>query len=139
MTAHPLVEQFYDRIWNRGDVTAAQTLLRADVTFVGSLGVRAQAVAGFLDYVETVRGALDGYHCEIVSAVTEGDACFAKVLCSGRHVKELRGVAPTGMFVAWEVAALFTIADGQLADIWVLGDLASLDRQLGAGPSGSDS
>lgn len=138
MTTHPLVEQFYDRIWNRGDMTAAHELLTGNATFRGSLGTVTQGVTGFLQYVEGVRGALDDYRCVILSAVTEGDACFARVLCSGRHVRDFRGVAPTGRSVAWEVAALFTIADGRLATIWVLGDVASLDEQLlggGAGPN----
>jgi predicted ester cyclase len=136
MTAHPLVEHFYDRIWNQGDLTAAHELLTANVTFRGSLGMVTQGVAGFLQYVEDVRGALDDYRCVILSAVTEGDACFARVLCSGRHVREFRGVAPTGRSVAWEVAALFTITDGRLANIWVLGDITSLDSQLLDGQAG---
>lgn len=136
MTAHPLVEQFYDRIWNQGNVAAAHELLAEEITFRGSLGAQTLGVAGFLQYVASVRDALDDYHCEILSAVTEGDSCFARVLCSGRHVERFRGVAPTGRSVAWEVAALFTITDGGLTDIWVLGDVTALDEQLQQGPAG---
>ena len=133
MTAHPLVEQFYGSVWNRGDLAVAQSLLTPDVTFRGSLGDHSVGIEGFLRYVESVRHALADYHCEILSAVTEGDVCFARVLCSGRHVHHFRGVPPTGRSVSWEVAALFTISDGRLADVWVLGDIASLDEQLRRG------
>ena len=64
MSTHPLVQQFYARVWNAGEEDV-ESLLTEDFTFRGSLGTPAQGHAEFLDYVRSVRGSLAGYHCEI--------------------------------------------------------------------------
>jgi steroid delta-isomerase-like uncharacterized protein len=130
MTVHPLVTTFYGRIWNAGDYEVAGELLCEDLVFRGSLGSRTEGIDGFLKYVHGVRQSLAGYRCEILTAVTEDDSCFARVRCSGHHVAPFRGVPPTGRRLSWDVAALFTMRHGRIAAVWVLGDLENLERQL---------
>ena len=40
------------------------------------------------------------------------------------------GIAPTGRDIAWSGAAFFTIEDGMIAALWVLGDVEAVRRQL---------
>jgi len=129
MSSHHLVEQFYARIWNSGD-EHVDGLLTDDFTFRGSLGTPAQGHDEFLNYVRSVRGSLAGYLCEILDCVTELPTAFAKMRFSGTHVAPFRGFAPTGKPVQWNGAALFTFRDGFIRDLWVLGDLISLDERL---------
>lgn len=42
------------------------------------------------------------------------------------------GVAPTKKSIQYAGAAFFRISDGQVSEGWVLGDLLTLLRQLGA-------
>ena len=49
---------------------------------------------------------------------------------SGVHIAPFRGYAPTGKPVQWLGAALFRIHGHQIAELWVLGDLVSLDAVL---------
>jgi predicted ester cyclase len=130
MSTPKLVEDFYERIWNLGNVEAASELLSPDFSFRGSLGNEMRGVANFQSYVRSVREALAEYRCEILACVAEGDQAFAKMRFSGRHVAPFRGYQPTGNTVEWLGAALFRFEDSVIIDLWVLGDLAGLDTLL---------
>jgi predicted ester cyclase len=132
MSTPALVEKFYSRIWNDGDLAAASDLLSERIYFRGSLGGEMRGREAFANYVRSVRGALAGYRCEIVECVTEGNKAFAKLRFSGIHVAPFLGYEPTGKTVHWLGAALF-IFDGQfISELWVLGDLIGLDAVLQA-------
>lgn len=130
MSAPNLVEAFYERIWNAGDLAAVPELLREDFSFRGSLGAELRGHEAFKDYVRSVRGALANYHCEILACVAEGEQAFAKMRFSGTHVAPFRGYPATGLPVQWLGAALFRFEQKAIAELWVLGDLASLDAVL---------
>jgi predicted ester cyclase len=130
VSAPRLVEAFYERIWNAGDLGAASDLLRKDFLFRGSLGVEVRGIEAFQDYVRSVRHALSNYRCEILECVTEGQQAFAKMRFSGVHVATFRGHSPTGQPIHWLGAALFRFEDQAIAELWVLGDLAGLDGIL---------
>lgn len=128
------VRRFYDEIWNRADLTAIPDLLAADVTFRGSLGPVLTGPAEFADYVREVTAAFGDYRCEIVTLVAEGDRVAARMTFSGVHRGPLLGMPATGRRVSWAGVAFFTFSDDRIADLWVLGDLDSLRRQLAEDP-----
>lgn len=130
MSTPPLVEAFYARVWNAGDLDAARELLARDFSFRGSLGSELRGVEAFREYVHSVRSALAGYRCEILDCVAEENEAFAKMRFSGRHVGPFRGYPPTGKIVEWLGAALFRFEGGSIAELWVLGDLGGLDAVL---------
>jgi steroid delta-isomerase-like uncharacterized protein len=129
-TSSEFVQQFYERIWNAGNLQAAAELLAPDFAFRGSLGPEMRGRRAFCEYVSSVKYALDGYRCDILDCVTEGQKCFAKMRFSGVHIAPFRGYAPTGKSVQWLGAALFKVHENQIAELWVLGDLISLDAAL---------
>ena len=140
MDPRALVEAFYHDLWNRQDRSRIAELLHEDFSFRGSLGAVKHGHAAFWDYVVTVTGALGDYRCEIRALVCEADRAFARMLFSGVHRGPFLGFEPTGRTVAWEGAALFTIRDGRIADLWVLGDVHGLRERLRAdagSPSGA--
>ena len=130
MSVPLLVSRFYERIWERGDLSAAAELLSEDLVFRGSLGTEVRGRDAFVAYVRGVRAALDDYRCEILACVSEGDRAFAKMRFSGTHVGTFRGYAPSGKRIEWLGAALFRFERGVIAELWVLGDLAALDAGL---------
>ena len=99
MSTPTLVETFYSRIWNDGDLAVASELLGERFSFRGSLGSEVRGRDAFTEYVRSVRGALADFHCEILDCVTEGDKAFAKMRFSGVHVAPFRGYKPTGKSV----------------------------------------
>lgn len=130
MSIPKLVESFYERIWNAGDLEAVADLLSEDFLFRGSLGAERRGREGFKDYVRSVREALANYQCEILECVTEDRRAFSKMRFSGIHTTEFRGYLPTGMPVHWLGAALFRFEENIISELWVLGDLAGLDAIL---------
>ena len=139
MSTPSLVEGFYRRIWNAGELEAVSALLASDFAFCGSLGAELQGQSAFLEYVRSVRAVLADYHYEIVTCVTEGEYAFARMRFSGRHVGSFMGYEPTGRVVCWEGAALFHLAGAVITNLWVLGDLKGLDAVLEANGRGDPS
>lgn len=132
MEAVQIVRRFYAEIWNDGDLDAIPEICHEGIVFRGSLGDSKVGHQGFSDYVTYVRGALGGYRCHIEDTVCEGGRVFAKMLFAGRHEREFQGFAPTGKMLEWAGAALFTIVDGRISELWVLGDVHGLMTQLSA-------
>ena len=132
MSIPRIVRDFYDHIWERGDLEAAFELVSDDVVFRGSLGTEMVGRPSFLEYVRTVRAAVGDYRCEILACVTECDQAFAKTRFSGTHVGTFRGYAPTGKRIEWLGAALFRFEGNVIVELWVLGDVTGLEARLEA-------
>lgn len=130
MSIPRLVDQFYQRIWNAGELSAVLELVSETFSYHGSLGIELQGRDAFARYVTMIRTALAQYRCDVLDCVTEGDRAFAKMEFSGRHVAPFRGFETTGKIVHWLGAALFRFENRVIADLWVLGDLAGLDMVL---------
>ena len=130
MSTPSIVSAFYDRIWNVGDYSAIPELLAEGITFRGSLGNEISGHQEFRDYVCSVRNGLSKYRCEILDCVTEGDAAFARMRFSGLHTGTFLGYQPTNKMVHWFGAALFRFERDRISDLWVLGDLKSLEEAL---------
>lgn len=125
-----LVERFYRRIWENGDLSIADEILAQDFEFRGSLGSGLHGIGAFKGYVNGVRAALAEYNCEVLDCVTEGSQAFARMQFSGRHIGAFRGFEPTNKMVSWIGAALFELGENRIRRLWVLGELCELDALL---------
>ena len=125
-----LVARFYDRLWNSWDDAAVDAVLAEQFRFRGSLGQETVGRDGWRSYRDAIRARLPDFHNEIVELVVDGDRAAARLLYSGTHTGDLLGYPPTGRRFSYAGAAFFLACDGQLAEAWVLGDLADLTRQL---------
>jgi predicted ester cyclase len=130
MSPQQIVQDFYDRVWNRLERAAIPELIHPDFTFRGSLGPTMTGHAAFSAYVDAVTEALTDYRCTILDLVTEGERAFARMRFEGIHRAPFLGFSPTGQRVDWAGAALFTLKGDKIADLWVLGDLEGLREQL---------
>ena len=131
MIAHKQqVRRFYEVLWDAHDSGAIPTILHEKFTFRGSLGEEKRGHDGFAEYVDMVHEALENYRCTIEDLVSEGNRVFAKMTFVGVHRNELMGYQPTGKHVSWEGCALFTFDGDLISDVWVLGDIKSLESQL---------
>ena len=128
--AMDIVRRFYEEIWNQGNLDAIPGICHAEIAFRGSLGDTRHGHEGLADYVRYVRGALGGYRCHIEDTVSEDSRVFAKMSFVGTHKGEFLGYAPTRKTVEWAGAALFTIENERITELWVLGDVHGLVGQL---------
>lgn len=127
-----LIRRYYDEMWNPWNFAKAEEILAGDILFRGSLGTETKGRAQFCDYMRQVQRAFPDFHNTIEEIVAEDDRVVARLAYRGTHRGEIFGLAPTGKAIAYAGAAFFRIADGKVTEGWVLGDLLSLLRQLGA-------
>ncbi|HEX9584626.1 MAG TPA: ester cyclase [Gammaproteobacteria bacterium] len=125
-----LVRLFYDDMWNKADKQRIPEIFHPDFTFRGSLGPVLVGYAQFAAYVNDVTGALPDFVCEILELTEEDNRVVARMLFYGTHRGELLGFSPTGRRVEWHGSAHFTFREGKVADLWVLGDVHGLLKQL---------
>ena len=129
------VRRFYEEVWNRHDLTRLGEILEPGFSFRGSLGPELTGPAAFADYVAAVHASLADYRCDVVDLVGEGEKVVARMRFHGLHRGPLLGFAPTGRRVEWAGSAHFTFAAGKIADLWVLGDIYGLAKQLSSDPA----
>jgi predicted ester cyclase len=132
MSPGELVHLFYEDVWNREDAAQARRILMPSVRFRGSLGAEVEGVEGFIAYMRAVHAALDDYCCTIEDLIEADGRAAARVRFAGLHRGELLGVPPTERSVAWMGAAFFSLSGDQISQVWVLGDVDALRRQLEA-------
>ncbi len=131
-TPKSLVEAFYHQVWNTGDEALAREILGEDFRFRGSLGPEKRGQDGFIEYMRSVRTALGDYQCVIDDLVETEGRVAARMTFKGVHRAPFFDVAATGREIAWAGAAFFTIRDGRIAALWVLGEVDSVKQQLGS-------
>jgi steroid delta-isomerase-like uncharacterized protein len=129
-----LVRRFYADLWNRWDEAAVEDLLDEDFTFRGSLGDEVSGRDGFRGYRDKIRAAFPDFRNEIVDLIIEGERAAARLRYAGHQKGEILGAPASGAFVSYSGAAFFTARDGRLREVWVLGDVDHLRRQLAAAP-----
>ena len=129
-TPTELVERFYHVVWNNADEAEARRLLDAAFRFRASLGPELHGLDGFIAYLRSVHAALEGFTCHIEEIVASGDRVAARMRFHGLHRSEFFGIAPTGREIRWSGAAFFKTRGGKITELWVLGDVEAVRRQL---------
>lgn len=127
-----VVRRFYDEVWNRWNLAAADEILAPDIHFRGSLGTSHVGIDDFKRYVEQVRAAFPDWHNEIEELIAADEKVVARLSWSGTHLGELRGIAPAGRRVTYVGAGIFRLQNGKIADAWVVGDTGEFWAALGA-------
>jgi steroid delta-isomerase-like uncharacterized protein len=130
MTPRELVERFYHQVWNRADEAEARRILAVDFRFRGSLGPELRGPDGFMAYHRAVHAALENFTCTIEDLVAEQDRVAARLNFRGKHRGTMFGIAATGREISWSGAAFFKIRNGIISELWVLGDIEAVRRQL---------
>jgi predicted ester cyclase len=133
-----IVRAFYQEMWNKADISLVARLLHADVALRGSLGPELKGHDAVAGHVKSVTAALGGFTCDILHMTEEDNRIAVQLLFHGFHRGVFMGFAPTGQRVEWAGSAHFTFRDGLIADLWVLGDLHGLIRQLQRHAGGID-
>ena len=136
-TPKELVECFYREVWNNADERVAREILDENFRFRGSLGPEKRGQDGFIAYMRSIHEALGNYQCIIEDLVTTENRAAARMTFKGKHRRKFFDVDATGREIKWAGAAFFTVKDGRIAELWVLGDIDSVKQQLGSAASNS--
>jgi steroid delta-isomerase-like uncharacterized protein len=129
-SANDLVTRFYHRLWNNWDDDAVDDTLAVGITFRGSLGRETVGREEWRAYRDQVRAAAPDFHNEVVDLIVTDTRAAARLQFTGTHRGPMLDIPATGRRFSYTGAAFFTVADGLITDVWVIGDLDSLRRQL---------
>jgi steroid delta-isomerase-like uncharacterized protein len=125
-----LIDAWYQRMWNAWDKTVIVELCDPEITFRGSLGVTVRGHAGVATYMDQIRRSFPDFHNAVEDVISEGDKAFARLTYTGTHAGAALGFEPTGKRITYAGAAVFRFKGDRIVDVWVLGDLYGLTRQL---------
>lgn len=117
-------------VWNKADEAEARKILAVDFRFRASLGPELRGPGGFIAYLRSVHAALEDFTCTIEELIVTADRAAARMSFHGRHRAKFFGIEATGREIHWNGAAFFTIAAGVITELWVLGDIEAVRRQL---------
>jgi predicted ester cyclase len=115
-----LVRHLVERAVNERDLTILEEVADNEIA------------AAARRWIGPFRESFPDFHMEIVDLVAEDDKVAAHFKCSGTHLGEWRGVAPTGRrFEGVDEIYIFRVLDGKLQSATAVEDNLSRMRQLG--------
>jgi steroid delta-isomerase-like uncharacterized protein len=139
--AKTVASRYFDDLWSRGDLTAADEILSADVSFHGP-GVSLRGPESLKQLVTMFRTAFPDLGISDVEHIAEPQAEREKVASSftlrGTQRGEFQGIPPTGRPVAVAGTHIFRIAGGKIEDIRISTDTLGMLQQLGVLPAPGD-
>lgn len=86
--------------------------------------------ANYAESVELLRAGFPDLREEIVDLIAEGDRVVARYIERGTHTGEFFGLAPSGRSYEKHGFALYRVAEGRLAEVWVQEDDLGFRRQI---------
>jgi len=125
-----IVQSYYENLWNKQDKSFIDKLLDDNIVFRGSLGVEAKGKKEFENYFDMILEAIPNLYHGVESIVAQNDQVAARAVYNGTHKGKLFDYEATGNRIKYNGASFFKIENGKIVDIWVLGDLNALHKQL---------
>lgn len=129
MNTH-LVETFFNVMWNTWDDATMREILHPDIDFRGSIGLHVIGHDAFAGYMQTIRNAFSDFHNAIEEIVATEDRVVARLTYTGTHDGQLFEHDATGRRITYAGVAMFTMAEGKVTKVWVLGDRMALIEQI---------
>ncbi len=129
-TNKQIVESYYENLWNKKDKSYINKLLDDNIVFRGSLNVATKGKVEFEEYFDMITTAIPNLYHGIEMLVCQNNTVAARAVYNGTHKGKLFDFEATNNRIRYNGASFFTIENGKIVDIWVLGDLNSLYKQL---------
>jgi hypothetical protein len=83
-------------------------------------------------WIAPFRASFPDVHMQVVDLIAEDDTVVGRFTCSGTHLGEWLGYAPTGRrFEAVDEVSIFRFRDGRIVETWGLEDNLGRLEQLG--------
>ncbi|MDQ4076676.1 MAG: ester cyclase [Chloroflexota bacterium] len=138
MTAEDLkmiVRRYAEEVWNQGAIDAVDRYIAGDyVRHDPGLPTEVHGPEGIERLVPMYRSAFPDIHFTAADILAEGDRVVVRWDVRGTHQGDLMGIPPTGREVRLTAIEIFRLANGKIAEQWVLVDNLGMLQQLGAFP-----
>ncbi len=126
-----IIQRRVEEIWNQGKLATIDELIAANLISNGqSIGRE-----GFRQFVTAVRSAFPDIHFTVEDSLAQGDKVAIRYTGRGTHQGAFAGIPATGKPVQFSGIDIFYIANGQMAEEWLMYDQLGLLQQIGAMPT----
>jgi predicted ester cyclase len=89
-------------------------------------------VAEATAWIAPFRASFPDVHMAVIALIAEGDTVAGRFTCSGTHLGDWQGYAPTGRrFEAVDEVGIYRFRDGRIVETWGLEDNLGRLEQLG--------
>jgi steroid delta-isomerase-like uncharacterized protein len=130
-----IVRRYAEEVWNQGRIDAVDRYIASDyVRHDPGLPAEVRGREGIAQLVPMYRAAFPDIHFTAADVVAEADRVVVRWDVRGTHQGELMGIAPTGREVRLTAIEIFRLANGKIAEQWVLVDNLGMLQQLGVFP-----
>ena len=137
--AKQIIQRFVEELWNARRLDVADQIFSEDcVTHQLRSGVSAEpARRGPQAMKEHVSGWLMSFpdlHFSIEQTISERDHVVSQLVMEGTHQGAWMGISPTGKKLQIRMITIHRIANGKIAEDWVLVESLGFFQQLGVLP-----
>jgi steroid delta-isomerase-like uncharacterized protein len=91
---------------------------------------------GFREFYGQISGGFPDYDIKLDEVVAEGGKVVLRFTFSGTNTGDYFGIPSTGKPVTMRFIEIFTVRNGQIADIWHVANVLDVMQQLGFLPKG---
>jgi steroid delta-isomerase-like uncharacterized protein len=127
-----LVRRMDEEVWNKGNLEIMDELYSPDfVWHFLPTGSETIGLDSLREQVRSHRKAFPDWTEKIKHIVAEGDLVVIHFISTGTNDGSFLGNPPTGKSIRINEMSIFRIADGKIAEQWLIPDLLSLNQQLG--------
>jgi steroid delta-isomerase-like uncharacterized protein len=126
------VEKLVQLTWNQGAFALAKAFLDVAFVYHGSFNSKPLDAPEFLDYVRTIRSAMNDFNVAVEEIVAERDTVVTHSSFSGTLAKPIFGFAPSDRVISLPVVSIYHLKHGRVRDLHSIYDVESIKKQLGA-------
>jgi len=129
-----VARRFFEEVVSDGSLDVIDTICAPNYRLHATLsGPDAIDRDQLRDLVRSWRSSFDDGRIAIEDIVAEGDLVAARMLETGTHTGEFKGVGATGRKVSYGSMTFLRIRDGKIVEHWGLLDMPTLLQQIGTG------
>jgi steroid delta-isomerase-like uncharacterized protein len=129
-----VLRQWYQELWNKWNVGAADDLLTSDYLLHLSGSPTPMDRDATKQVVTMFRSAFPDLRHTVDEMIAEENTIATRWTVWGTHRGEFQGIAPTGKRISVSGTTVHHMANGRIAETWLTVDNLHLLQQLGAVP-----
>jgi steroid delta-isomerase-like uncharacterized protein len=127
-----LLRRIPEEVWSKGDMAAADVVLSPDFVNHNPAFGHPPTRDGYKQTVAQFRQAFPDLCMSVEDLLGEGDKVTVRFRAQGTHLGPFGAFPASGRRVDFTGTGTALVRDGQIAELWVNGDLLGLVQQLGA-------
>lgn len=129
-----IVHRLYEEVFNRGNLTAADTVVAANFVEHEEFPGLAPGLEGFKQMVAMLRAGFPDARMTADVMLAEGDLVTSRYIFKGTHRGAFMDIPPTGKEVTMTGIEILRFAGGKVVEHWGNSDTMGLMQQLGVIP-----